>query len=480
MGRDHKRAGKKIKITLLAVLLGAALYCLWCYSLKDAVIWENLVINGVNVQGMTKREAKKAVRSAFEKEYQDKSLTIRLADTDYQAYIFPALDFSASELIEEAFVLGHGKWFTRGTDRIRLMMDKNKKREETILPTIAGDQEISRILSYTEIEKVNTVQESSCRITDSSLILKKGKTGVRADMEKLKEALKKALEEQDYETVLVCPSLKVSPKELKLQKYYDKIYREPEDAAFDQENDCAVIPSQNGVSFDVKEAEKKFREAEEGSTLVIDFTVTEPAITTEDMDGRICGDILGSYTTYGGGTSDRITNLTLAAKACDGVELQPGESFSYNETLGERTAERGYKSAGVFVNGQPAEGLGGGICQVSTTLFMACLYANLEIVQRSNHSGRVEYVPAGMDAAVSWGNPDFVFRNNTDYPIKISADYTDGTVNVKIYGTKVHTNTVKITTEQLDAASYKTYRSVYDASGTLLKTEEICTSHYKS
>lgn len=469
-----------MKKVLTAIILSVACYCLWCLLLEDNVIWKNISVNGISIQGMTKKEAQKAVYNQFEEEYQDKKITIQIADTDYEAYIFPVLDFSPSEIINEAYALGHGAWYTRGFDRIRMMSGKNIKQEETVLPTAAHREKISEIIAYTEIENVDTVKESTCQITDTSLILKKGKTGVRADMEKLEEELTEAVEQGNYEAVIQCPAETVSPQKLDLKKYYDKIFIEAEDAYLDEENDYEVVASKNGVSFDVKAAEKEFEEAAEGSVIVIDFTITEPEITTEDMADRVYGDILGSYTTYGGGTENRITNLILAVNACDGVELMPGESFSYNETLGERTAERGYKSAGVFVNGQAAQGLGGGICQVSTTLFVACLYANLEIVQRTNHSGRVEYVPAGMDAAVSWGNPDFVFRNNTDYPIKITADYSDSTVNIKIYGTKVHSNTVKITTEQLDAVSYKTYRSVYDTSGKLIKTEEICTSHYKS
>ena len=103
-----------------------------------------------------------------------------------------------------------------------------------------------------------------------------------------------------------------------------------------------------------------------------------------------------------------------------------------------------------------------------------------KVKKRTNHSGRVDYVPAGLDAAVSWGDPDFQFCNNTEYPIRISATYADGSVNVKIYGTKTNSNTVKVTTQQLDAQSYKTYRHVYDQDGNLLETEEICSSHYIS
>ncbi len=146
---------------------------------------------------------------------------------------------------------------------------------------------------------------------------------------------------------------------------------------------------------------------------------------------------------------DRITNLKLAVAACDQVELQPGEIFSYNDTLGPRTAERGYKDATVIVNGKHALGIGGGICQISTTLFMACLESDLSIIERHNHAARIDYAEDGLDAAVVWGSQDFKFQNNTEYPIKLTASYDEKeeAVTVEIYGTKTDENTVEITTE---------------------------------
>ena len=135
-------------------------------------------------------------------------------------------------------------------------------------------------------------------------------------------------------------------------------------------------------------------------------------------------------------------------EACDGVELQPGQIFSYNDTLGPRTEERGYREATVIVGGEHAQDIGGGICQISTTLFMACLQSDLTIVERHNHAARIDYVEDGLDAAVVWGGQDFRFQNNTAYPIKIEASYDEKeeAVTVSIYGTKTDNNTVEITT----------------------------------
>lgn len=475
---------KKITFTcLIAVVALACLYSLWCYMLKDDVIWENVEINGISMQGKTKSEAQDALLEQFEEEYKKAAITIQIPNTDarYEAEIYPVLGMETQKTIEDIYGLGHGSWFTRGVDRIRLMNQGTEKKQMDLKPKPSDLEALDAVLKDSGIENLNTMVESSCRITDTSLIIKKGVTGIRPDMKKLKQKIVFAIKNHEYDVVVECPVVTVSPSALNLQVYYDDIFQEASDAYIDEKNDNQVVPAQYGISFDVSKAQKRFDNAEEGTVLTIPFVITEPEVTTESLTSVYAGnDVLGSYTTHGGGTDNRITNLTLAAEACDGIVLQPGEVFSYNDMLGERTEERGYKSAGIFVNGQHSEGIGGGICQVSTTLFVASLYANLEIVERYNHSGRVDYVPEGMDSAVSWGGQDFKFRNSTDYPIRISAKYEDGTVNVKIYGTRVSANTVKITTEQLDEQSYKTWRTIYDAQGNELSKEEICTSHYMS
>ena len=475
----RRKAKKAFGITAAAVFLTAVLYILWCILLKDSVIWKNVQVNGISIQGLTKAEARETILADFKEKYENKAIQVKLSDETYQAYIFPMLDLDPNKVVDQAYQLGHGVWYKRGMDRIRLMTE-HKRESITMLPQVTHPEAVSSVISYMEIDKVNTVVQTTCRITEDSLIIKKGLTGVKADTDALKEQLLRAAENLDLDTQIQCASISITPDTPDFKAYYKKIHKEPENAYMDEANDYQIVPSQTGVSFDISQAVKEYRQAEEGSVLTIAFEQTRPEVTTEDLTSRVYRDVLGSYNTYGGGTQNRINNLTLAAKSIDGIELMPGEIFSYNETLGERTEEKGYKSAGVFVNGQHAEGIGGGICQVSTTLFDACLYADLEIVKRTNHSGRVDYVPAGLDAAVSWGDPDFQFCNNTEYPIRISATYADGSVNVKIYGTKTNSNTVKITTEQLDAQSYKTYRHVYDGEGNLLETEEICSSHYVS
>ena len=310
-------------------------------------------------------------------------------------------------------------------------------------------------------------------------MITKGVTGIGPDLDALKKEILSAISREDYETVIECPTMETLPEAFDMEAYYEQVHTEATDASLGENNE--IIPAVTGISFDVEAAQNRLDRAREGLVITIPLEITLPEVSTEEIEALPYLNLLGTYTTYGGGTKNRITNLKLAVEACDGVELQPGQTFSYNDTLGPRTEERGYKEATVIVGGEHAQDIGGGICQVSTTLFMACLQADLSIVERHNHAARIDYVDDGLDAAVVYGSQDFRFQNNTSYPIKISAVYDEAeeSVTVSLYGTKENNNTVEITTEHSDPNTCKTYRSVYDEAGNLLRTEEVGYSQYK-
>lgn len=156
------------------------------------------------------------------------------------------------------------------------------------------------------------------------------------------------------------------------------------------------------------------------------------------VDGELLAIIkekmIGQYTTYfNSNNKSRSHNISLSVKAVNNQFIFPGETFSFNQIVGIRSAQRGYKRAKVIVRGEVAEGIGGGICQTSSTLFNAADRAGLRIVQRYSHSRRVPYVPPGRDATVSWYGPDFVFQNTYEQPIMIRAFASGGQVTILIY-----------------------------------------------
>ena len=166
-----------------------------------------------------------------------------------------------------------------------------------------------------------------------------------------------------------------------------------------------------------------------------------------------------------------------------GLILLPGEDFSYNGAVGQRTWEAGFRIAKAYADGQEVEALGGGICQVSSTLYCATMYAQLKTLSRTNHYFKVGYIDYGLDATVSWGQPDFKFRNSRDYPIALHA-YTnpdDSTLTVEIWGTDTDGTSVKLRhnsaevfdeeyPEVLIGYSIHTYGDIYDADGNYLDT----------
>jgi len=172
-----------------------------------------------------------------------------------------------------------------------------------------------------------------------------------------------------------------------------------------------------------------------GQTIAISQEVIEPKVTRSQLEDSF-GKITEAKTSTSGSNKNRINNIEVALSSLNGLCIEPGMTFSFNSIVGQRTRERGYKMAGAIVDGLMSEELGGGICQVSTTLFNAVAKADLEIVERQPHSRPVGYVDEGKDAAVSWPNQDFKFTNNTDFPIYLVAgmNETGNRCIISIYG----------------------------------------------
>lgn len=185
---------------------------------------------------------------------------------------------------------------------------------------------------------------------------------------------------------------------------------------------------------------------------------------------------LSSYTTtFKSSSKERATNVELSAQAINGTILMPGESFSFNKTVGPRTRERGYKDAAIIVGNVYESGLGGGICQTSSTLHQAVVRAGIVPTQRRNHSLPTSYMPLGFDAVVAWGSLDYVFKNPYDFPILIDVSTTGRTLTVSIYGdvTKVD-KTYSTVSEAYESVPYTT-KKVKD--NTLSKGKEVVTKN---
>lgn len=198
-----------------------------------------------------------------------------------------------------------------------------------------------------------------------------------------------------------------------------------------------VTESSSGIEVDKEALIKMINDSTPNSASQNGFEVP-----TKSVDPRISSDVLGkingklgSYTTtFKSSSKERATNVELSANVINGVLLMPGESFSFNKTVGPRTRERGYKDAAIIVGDVYESGLGGGICQTSSTLHQAVIRSGIIPTQRKNHSLPTSYMPLGFDAVVAWGSLDYVFKNPYDFPILIDVSTANRTLTISIYG----------------------------------------------
>jgi serine/threonine protein kinase len=199
--------------------------------------------------------------------------------------------------------------------------------------------------------------------------------------------------------------------------------------------------------------------------------ITTTRATTTATTVAPFGDLLSEVSTPLTNDKNRTSNIILACSAINETVLQPGDEFSFNDIVGPRTVARGYKDAKIYAEGEVVDGIGGGICQVSSSLYLSCLYADLKITERRAHRYTVTYVPLGEDATVSWGSQDYKFVNDTDYPIKILSEVTGGNVHIQILGTKTENKRVELERKKL---AYEPFETIT----TLDETMEPGTTRY--
>lgn len=327
----------------------------------------------------------------------------------------------------------------------------------------------------------DTVQ-TSWEVEDGCLVFTMGRAGVQVEESRLEEELARAVRTGDYENLNLCLVRTGTVEPVDLEAVASEVCRNPENASLDPENGYEVTESVTGVDFDREQAERLLEASEEGSTVTVDLIFTEPEITAQKLRERLFADELAEYTTRVAGNENYITNVRLAAERCDGAVLLPGDVFSFNETVGEQNAETGFKKASATRGTEVIQAYGGGICQVSSTLFAAALYAGLEIPERWCHTYVCTYMDPGLDAAVAWDVLDFKIANDEEYPVKLKVRYADRYLTVTILGTKTRETPIEIVTGTEASASdllrVSTYRKIYSSDGEHVFIEKVGDSEY--
>ena len=420
-----------IGIIILFLLLFSSIFAL--ININNSKIISGVKIEGIDVSGLSKDEAKAKLEAIYN-EKKEKEIPIKY--NEFESSINPSmieLNYNVEKAVDEAINIGRNNNIF--INNYNILFTLIGKKDINVEMTI-NEEATKKIIEDTGANLPGIVIESSYYIEGENLIITKGKEGIKIDTEqlltKLKERLNDITIQNDY---IEIPVTTKTPEPIDVDKIHSEIYKEMQNAYYTKDP-FEIHPEVEGVDFNVDEV-KAMIAAEDKEEYTVKLTITKPTVTVNDIGTEAFPDKLGTFTTrYDERDTDRTTNLKLACQKLNNQVVLAGATFSYNSTLGERTIAAGYKNAKIYSNGQVVDGLGGGICQISSTLYNAVVDANLGIVERRNHQFVTSYVPAGKDATVVYGMTDFKFKNTRKYPIKIVATAQNGIATISIYGNK--------------------------------------------
>lgn len=478
-----KRIQLPLAIALISIVaIFSVLYILCSSSIPTDVVAKNVYIEGLDVGGLTYDEALASVKATYL--FENQKVTLKCGS---QTFEFDGLDIglyaSPEETTQKAFNYAKSdNKFLNGIKAVGLLLHRH-----TVVPVAAieehkleeklvefGNQVHGELIGhYVEIREENEAT------------IWPGHTGFDGDVTAAKKAILEAFDREQFKNITVTFN-NAPPPDLTVEKFDLLVYKDPVDAYYKVENNqVEIVPEVHGRYIDKEGVAPLLASVKEGvEPVIVPWNTAYAAITADMLSEKLFNDKLASYSTYyGSSTANRSANVSRAAELLNGAVLNSGEIFSFNTQVGQRTKYNGFYTAPEYVNGQTVQGIGGGTCQVSTTLYSAVLYAGLDIISRTNHMFTVSYAPLGQDATVSDMGVDFQFRNNSNYPIKIKS-YTDGSeIYVDIIGTAWEPEkTVKIdhsVSYTSGGTSVYSKRYIYE-NGECVKDEKLPSSYYKA
>ena len=455
---------------VLFVMIFSVVFAL--FNMNNEKILKGISILGIDISDLTVEEAKTKINNAIEERFKDENnnliLKIGENETSVTANTFNA-KFDIDNAVIEADNIGRNGNIL--TNNYSILFTKLFKKE--IKPRLyLDDSLLSDTIKDINSKMKDAIVDNSYYIEKNNLIIVKGKAGYIIKTEELKEKIYEQISNihTNYQTIEIPVEYK-EPEPINLQKIHEEIYKEPQDA-YVQKNPTVVHPEVNGIDFkiSVEEAEELLKEDKEEYT--IPLKITKPKKTINNLGEEAFPDLLATFSTrFDGSNYNRNTNIKLAAKKVNGTVILPGEKFSFNTIVGSRTIEAGFKEGTAYVGGKVVPDVGGGVCQVSSTIYNTALLANMQIVERSNHMFTTGYVAASRDATVYYGSLDFVFKNSRKYPIKMVASANGGVCKVSIYGIKEEKEYEVIIQSKI--TSYINPTTIYKEDPTLEEGKEI-------
>ena len=491
-----KKKTRKAPIVICAVLASLALIagivfgCQLIFDPHNNRIVEGVTIGGLDVGGMTRTEAREALRDAALETVLVEELTVSLPNGTISLRPHELwAELNVREAVRTAFRYGRTEDSTVSDIGLLSYLTVDEAAIRTALQTYADaydtDLTASSYVMEGEMPDLSTAADAadvSCQTLMVTIGMPTAHLDVDAACAAVMEELDHAIgycQEGSYGVTLEVSDAAV-PEALDLEAIYAEFYQEAVNDSLDMET-YGFVHGSYGYQFDLDAAAEAVAAAGYGETVAIPMECVEPEIKGENVYFR---DLLGSCDTKHNDNENRNNNLRVLCAALDGVILQPGEDFSFNETVGERTTERGYLPAPAFSGTKLVDSVGGGVCQGSSTLYNCVLLADLEVTFRAGHGAPINYLPLGLDATVSWGFTDFTFRNSANFPIMLKAWVADGYVHMQILGTDEKDYYVVLEPRQWtedDVTYANTYMLKYDKeTDELISREQITHSTYRS
>lgn len=449
---------KILKITIavvlgLALVAGGIVFAQYLMDPFDCRMAENVSIGGLDVSGMTRYQAFKVVKTAAKKTVLTQNLILELPRQTLTIQPGEAgVKLDAGKAVRDAYRVGRKEdaaspelglsgYLTYQEAYLRGLLEDYAAKYDTTLTQpswkLRGQVPDLNTDSYDANASGQTV-ELTLGLPDRHL-------DVQASLEEILAAYDQGL------AGLQNLTLEIEPETLPGEPDLEEIYRTCTISAKDDSLDMQtyeLVPGTFGYHFDMEKAREMIAQADFGDVVSIPMEAYEPEVCGDEVYFR---DVLGDCETKHNTDENRNTNLRLVCQFLDGYVIQPGEEFSYNMAVGERTEERGFMPATVFSGNRKSKDFGGGVCQGSTTLYNCLLEADMEILERHGHGALVTYIPLGLDAAVNWSTEtDLIFRNNSHFPVKIQAEVSDGYMKMKLLGTDEKDYYI-----EMEAKSYK-------------------------
>ena len=503
LSQEKKSKAPVVIIILLVALLGAyAGLCAYAASLET--FYPNRHINGVEVGGLTADQAQERLQTQL------LAQMVKVTDAA-TGDVLDMVTLRDLGYTEESFA-GDAAWWL-GEQRRASFLEKGWAFLNTVTGRCPGgsnwrdfdETALRAAAARIAADYAEPPVHASYEVVEGAIRVTKACDGRRLDETALREALRAVHEYYNADYRVEVSFVTDPARTLTAQQLYDAVHGEMKNASYDIETG-AILPETLGADFGVRSAQDLLDAAAPGETVTISARIEFPAVTAKKLEEVLFRDVLGECKTRVTGTTARRTNVRLAAEKIQGYVMNAGDVFSYNETVGKRTAEAGFQPAPAYVKGETVDEIGGGICQVSSTLYYACLRGNLAITERYAHRYVPAYIDWGMDATVSWGGPAYKFTNDTLYPIRIETVYEGGWLTVRLLGTNVDGIYAKMTNEVLSRTDWETeyvedeaiapgaeevkttpytgykvksYRHVYDKDGNLLSSAFEADSNYK-